>query len=148
MLEKNRKQPAYMACQQHERGFTFITLLFTLSIIIIMSPFLGYLLRSVEYTSNYDETSVYQFFYFLRNEVIKSTDVTVHDEELILTQDPVIAKFNQYEDVVRRQVNGSGHEIYLRDVETITFQDSPFGVRVRVTNIQGDTYEKTIIHYP
>lgn len=149
MQKIERKKYAYMGFKHHEQGFTFITVLLTITILTITLPFLGYMIQAANYESNYEETSVQQFFQFVRDEVIQSTSFQVKDKKLYLNQQykHVSATLELYGSFVRRQVNGQGHEIYLRDVKDVSFTPLPFGIHISVTMLSGDKYEKSIAHY-
>lgn len=149
MQKKERKRYAYMGFQTNENGFTFISMFFIIIILAISFPFFGYILQASDYENNYQEISVQQFFQFVRDEVIKSTNIRVTDKKLFLEQkyEQVTATLELYGTLVRRQVNGQGHEVYLRDVKELHFTSLPDGINVSVTTITGEKYEKTIILY-
>lgn len=147
MLTKKRNPLVSTVLLKNRNGFTFISLLTALSIIAITLPITGALIQASKTFSNYEYISVYQFFLFLRDESIASSHVEIIDNKLIFHQEDDIATISSYQDVVRRQVNGKGHEIYLRNVKFINFEPLPSGIQVQVTNIEGELFEKTIIHY-
>ncbi|RDW21931.1 competence type IV pilus minor pilin ComGF [Oceanobacillus chungangensis] len=151
MLEKEKRPSAYLEYMLHERGFTFVSMLFAITILFITLPFTGYLLNGTTNTSNYEQISVYQFFQFLRDEVIRSTDISITDGKLQLLQKinnkPAITTIEKYDSLIRRQVDGTGHEIFLFDVKELTFIHDPIGFLIRVTTLQGNAYEKRIVFY-
>jgi len=130
-----------------EKGFTFITMMIILALLGIMLPFLGYLLESVQFTSNYDALSIQMFFQFLRDEVIRSEDFQIKADTLYLEQNNDTTTIEHYENLVRRQVNGVGHEVYLMDVLDISFSQLPYGFRTTVTTLEGEQYDKTMVFY-
>lgn len=114
---------------------------------IIYLPLLAYLLKSVNFSSNYDELSIYQFFTFFRNEFIEATEYDVTSRKITLyLQDGRRAAFELYNNLIVRRVDG-GFEVYLRDVQDIRFIPLSYGVQIIVTSLQGDQYEKTIVFY-
>ncbi|MEN1970579.1 ComGF family competence protein [Lentibacillus sp. N15] len=139
-----------MVTQQNESGFTFLTLLVTVTILFMILPFASYFLKSVDYPSHNQEIAVQQFFYFLRDDVLRAKEYTVPSATQIrlINEDNTIVTIEQYKDLVRRQVGKKGHEIYLRDVQTVSFEKLSYGVQVTITSLQGETYEKTIVFYP
>ncbi|AXI09456.1 hypothetical protein CUC15_11210 [Oceanobacillus zhaokaii] len=151
MLENEEKTFVYLEYIKHERGFTFVSMLLTITILSITLPFTGYLLHSATNQSNYEQISVYQCFQFVRDEVIKSTDSLVVDGILQLNQKinnkPALVTIEQYEKLIRRQVDGTGHEIFLFDVKELIFIDDPYGITIRISTLQGNTYEKRIVFY-
>lgn len=149
MSKTTMKLYACMAIGKNEQGFTFVSILFSISIIAITLPFTGYLIHSITgSSSHYEEVSTQQFFHFLRDDVIKATSFAIGSSSLTLTiDDETTATIEMYGEHIRRRTNRGGHEIYLRDVEDITFTELPYGIHATVTSMQGEHYEKTIIFY-
>lgn len=139
----------YTAYKQNEEGFTFVSLLLMISILAIFIPFLSYTLKAADIPSSNQEISVQQFFQFLRDDVIMANEVDSTRKRLYLKQgqsgDQVVIK--RHGDLVHRQVNRRGHEIYLQDIQDVTFSKVPYGIRVNVRSLEGESYEKTIIYY-
>lgn len=132
----------------NEEGFTFITTLLMMGILVISLPFLSYLIQVVTERSDQSELSVGQFFLFMRNEVIQAKQLQVYPNKLKLTtKDGATASFELYQQLIRRQVDGKGHEIYLRDIQHLQFISLPYGIQLMVTTIEGEQFEKEIIFY-
>ncbi|MBY7143380.1 ComGF family competence protein [Virgibacillus sp. NKC19-3] len=144
-----KKLYVYMAIGKNDRGFTLVSILFSISIIAVTLPFTGYLINTITDTSShYEEVSTHQFFHFLRDDVIKATSFTIESSALILTlENETTATIEKYGKHIRRKTDHGGHEIYLRDIEDITFTELPYGIHATVTSMQGEQYEKTIIFY-
>ncbi|WP_077326961.1 competence type IV pilus minor pilin ComGF [Virgibacillus siamensis] len=149
MLKTNRTNHVYTAIQLNEKGFTFLSVLLAITVVFLTLPLIALITKSIDYSSNYDAMSVQQFFYFLRDDVIASTMVeSEQSDKLILHYyDDTIVTFEKYDDLIRRQVNGQGHEIYLREVQDVQFTASPNTIHVFITMKQGDQYEKSIHVY-
>ena len=99
--------------------------------------------------STYSEISVQQFFQFVRDDIIDATNIYVTNGKLYLVKphENKTATLELYGTLVRRQVNGKGHEIYLRDVEGISFTPLPYGVQVTVITTSEERYEKKFAYY-
>ncbi|MBP2078201.1 competence type IV pilus minor pilin ComGF [Oceanobacillus polygoni] len=140
---------AFTDYQHPEKGFTFVTVLLMITILSISLPLLGYMIQSVNSKSNYSEISVQQFFQFVRDDIIDATNIQVTTGKLYLIKphEQITASLELYGSLIRRQVNGKGHEIYLRDVEGITFTPLPYGVQVTVITTSGEKYEKKFAKY-
>src|SRR5690625_2999072 len=146
MLNNKMNNFVYMVINNN-KGFTFISVMFTLFIILITLPFVGYLLKNSSNTEQFEDISVQQFFIFIRNEIIYAKDTYVEDNKLVLkTKDEEIAKMEQYKNTIRRQMKGR-HEIYLRDVHEFILEPMTYGVKVTVTTESGGTYEKRFAFY-
>lgn len=57
------------------------------------------------------------------------------------------ATLEWYNDLIQRQVDGKGFEVFLRDVKGVQFSALSYGVHVTITTLQGAHYEKTIVFY-
>ncbi|HLS08040.1 ComGF family competence protein [Lentibacillus sp.] len=144
----DRIDSVYTAIRKNEKGFTFISIFLTVSIIFMTIPFTTYLTKTVDVSSNYDQLSVQQFFYFLRDEVIKASEITVEPSKITLLQpDESRVSLEQYEDLIVRQLDGEGFEVYLRNVQDVHFTPSEFGLLASITTINGDQFEKHIVFY-
>jgi len=148
MLGKKMKQFVYTVLDQSEGAFTLLSMLVIIAILFTTLPLLAYLISSTTYTTSYDEISTRQFFNFLSDELMLATDYSVSKNKLVLDDlDGNKISFEKYNNVILRKVDGEGHDIYLRDVQTIGFIDLLYGIQVEVTSLEGETYEKAIIHY-
>jgi competence protein ComGF len=132
-----------MAYLQNENGFNFITVLTMLSIVLITIPFLSIAIQTVQPVNDYEELRVHEFSRFLRDEFIQSTNVSIQDDSLHLVQeDDRVVTISQYQNLIRRQVDSQGHEIYLRNVHHITFIKEEDVIRVIITLDSGNRYER------
>lgn len=130
---------------RREAGFTFIETLLSLFILVLTIPFVVHILQLAMANDQDTHLSVEQFFVFIRNDAISAHDVTVDGNRLYLhLASGETAKIEQYNQFIRRQVNGQGHEIYLRDVAAFKLEERNEGVKVLVETLEGESYEKTI----
>lgn len=110
-------------------------------------PFAVFLSKTVDFTSNYGQLSVQQFYLFARDEIIKSKDVTIEPTKLTLVQhDGSTASLEKHDDMIVRRIDG-GFEIYLRQVEDVRFTSSSYGLRISIKTINGDQFEKNFAYY-
>ncbi|OAS85119.1 hypothetical protein A6K24_06300 [Metabacillus litoralis] len=52
-------------------------------------------------------------------------------------------RISQYKNLIRRQVDGTGHEIFLLKVKSVEFQQDLLGVQLFVESIAGKNYRHT-----
>lgn len=136
-----------MDIAKNDQGFVFITMLFTITIFFMTMPLVSSVLKAANDTSHYDEISVLQFFYFLRDDMIKATDYAVTPSMVKLSIGDTVVTFEKYGTLIRRQVDGQGHEIYLRKVKEFSLIPLPYGFHAVIKSLNGETYEKTIALY-
>ena len=138
---------AFMEYLNNSRGYTFISMLIVLAILIIIFPLIISMGVTLDTSSSYAELSVQQFFYFFRDELIEAKDYEVNQDQVIVhLRDGRRAIFEQYQHSVVRRIDG-GYEVYLRDIVTISFTQLSIGIKATVTSTEGRDYEKTIIFY-
>lgn len=143
-----KKVFVYSHYLKNEQGFNFISLLTMITIIFLTLPFLSYALQTVKTTNNYGELAVYEFFRFIRDEMLQSHDYYIRDHTLYLLQeDNETITISKYDSLIRRQVNGRGHEIYLRGVDSFNLKEEPLGIKLIITTEEGATYEKFFTFY-
>lgn len=148
MLGKKGKQFVYMVTHRNEKGFTFLSMLVVTVIIFTTLPLLAYLVNAVTYHSNYDELNIQQFLYFLRDEFMLATDYSVTKNKIVFYESNTKnVSFERYSNIILRRVNGTGYDIYLRDLQDLQFTDLSYGIHVEITSLEGKTYEKTIVYY-
>lgn len=149
MLKMKKKITAFMHTKQSNKGFTFVSMLFALMVISMTLPLLTAFLKSISFSASYDLTSVQHFFYFLRNDLLKAVSFFVNNNNQLYFElnTGEIVIIEQYGSLIRKQVDGKGHEVYLRDVKNFSLKDLSYGIKVTVETIQGDAYEKTIVFY-
>lgn len=137
----------YTAYSNHESGFSLLSVLFAITILFMFIPFIVYLIKASFFTSYYEELSVGQFFHFMQDEFIMAERYEVNKNAVSLIVNDETVTIDKYGSNVRRQVNGTGHEIFLRDIKAIIFNQISYGVRIQITTLNGGVYEKTIRYY-
>lgn len=155
MQKKKERKNACTQLWSNSKGFTFISMLISLTIVALTLPFIHYALSTLQLKQNYTEAlSVQEFFIHLRDEIILSTSVHVANNQLYIRftdlDDNVerTALFSQYNNSIRRQVNGQGHEIYLHQVADVVFEGHSNVILLTITGESGAVYEKTLYNYP
>lgn len=148
MQEKRMKRFVWKDWLKSEKGFSYISMFFALAIVSMTLPMFAYLLQSTSHlSSNHNELSTQQFFQFIRDEVISSNDIKIEGNKLKLIQHDSEILIEQYGSLIRRQVDRKGHEILLQNIEKLSMDSNPYGIRLRIRNTLGETYEKVIVFY-
>ncbi|MRH43136.1 hypothetical protein GH741_10640 [Aquibacillus halophilus] len=129
---------------RNNKGFTLVSLLLSLSIIFITLPLLPFILNSIEQESYYEEISIRQFFHFVNVEFHSAVSYsTVNSIVNIQKGNGEIVTIEKYQSLVRRRVAGQGHEVLVRDIKEFLIKPISNGIKIEVTTLEGDTYEKT-----
>ncbi len=138
-----------------QKGFTFISMLVSLTILALTLPFVHYALSTLQLKQTYTEAlSVQQFLIHLHDDLISSSSVHVANNQLhirFLDRNDNIEKtatLSQYNNSIRRQVDRKGHEIYLHQVSDVIFEEQTDAIFLTITKESGEVYEKTIYNAP
>lgn len=134
----------FTAYHADESGFSFISVFVSLTILVVTLPFMSYVLQSIHVSSYYEDMSVQQFFHFLQDEVFMASDYDVKSSRLELIDDDETITFELFGTNIRRQVNGAGQDIYLRDVKNLMVTKTLYGCQVVIITLTGGEYEKNI----
>ncbi|MGP4074396.1 competence type IV pilus minor pilin ComGF [Halobacillus sp. K22] len=129
----------------HNRGFTLLETLISLVIISMILSLSFPLFRMMSNKDYYEELSVQQLFSFLQEEVNRSREVEVISNT-ILIKDAINRKIiiEQYQNLIRRRVDLSGHEVLLQNVEGIHITTHNHSIMVEVHMEGGGVYQKNI----
>src|SRR5690625_2822578 len=148
MKKKDKRLSACMAIQNNENGTTVVSMLLTLLVIVIILPFIVHFFSYIQPAKISTDLSVQQFYIFLRNDTLLANRVYSEENKLYFNlTSGEIAKIEQLGNVILRQIDDKGHEIYLRKVDSFTLQPLSYGTKVMIKTEEGVTYEKTIAHY-
>lgn len=129
----------------NEEGITLVTTLLALAIIAVSLPLLSFLLNKLPETKLYDDIKYEQFFHFVKDDVLRAKNVQAINDTLVFeVRTGEIATLSLYNDIIRRQVDQVGHEVYVRDVKTFKTNQSDHYLRIELTSSKGEVYEKTI----
>ncbi|ASK63203.1 hypothetical protein CFK37_14125 [Virgibacillus phasianinus] len=149
MLKRKKKSHVYTDTLFNQQGFTILSMLLAITILFITIPFLEYMTKSLSYTTNYTDLSYHQFFHFFRDDLLRSTNYTIGDQAVYFHAiDGTKVTYEKYQDIIRRQVDGTGHEVVINgNVKNAFFEKISYGVKVTITTKDGANYEKIFTVY-
>lgn len=132
----------------NETGFTMITSLLTIVIIAITLPLISFVFNQINSPELSDDIKYSQFFNFIHDDILRANNIYVNGHTLMFeTRTDELATVSQYYNIIRRQVNGVGHEVYVRDVQDFSVKQNNHYIQLKLVSIEGDVYEKTIPTY-
>lgn len=128
-------------------GFTIIEVLVAFSIFLLIASVIPQFIKTISFEPKLLqrlETSIFfQQFVF---DVQKSGNVYADHNSLYLQQDNEIVTYAYFQQKIRRQVNGKGHEIVLQNVSNVEFSEWNNGIDVKVEDIYNQTFKRRIKH--
>lgn len=136
----------------NERGYTFLNLFFTfliysfiISTITIVFHFL------VSHSQHPDDLKPYEWELFviqLHREIKESSTITVNETNIsFINKQGQNVSINKYNNLIRRQIEGKGHEIMLLKVISVTFQKVDSGIELSVVSEAGKNYSHIFRSY-
>ena len=134
----------------NDKGYTLLSLLFSLSILFIISPLTIYLIKPINDLNQahyYPYYEMNQFKFFIQNELNQSENIELNQNKIHFHRaDKTTVTIEIYNDQIRRRVNHSGHEILIRNVQQFDvnrINDYYF----EITITRGDGYEQKQYYY-
>ena len=130
---------------QAESGFTLIEMLISLSMILVILAITPSLWNYLQLEPQTEQFSVYQFFHVVTDEIQLNQLLRQSEDSLLLeNSDNDQILISKYNNTIRRQVNQTGHEILLRDIEKFELKYNDHYLLIQLQMESGNTYEKVI----
>lgn len=129
----------------NESGFTLISSLLRIFIIVMILPMLIFILSKLTLQSMEESLSIQQLFFLIQAEINEADEVAHTQKRLYVSQHDQKITFEQYGALLRRQVNGQGHEVYHRNIKSFNIKSLPYGKEIQIRTLTGETYERIII---
>ncbi|WP_205439674.1 competence type IV pilus minor pilin ComGF [Peribacillus alkalitolerans] len=139
----------YVISLRKDRGFTLIECLIALfCLLIIATLFLQTattfrLLNKPSQSFQYQEWEV--FLNQLKKEVRNAKSVTIQNNKLNLTSESSLILIENYQNKIRRRVNGQGHEVMLQNIINAHFEIMDSIIYIKVQHENG--FEEGIIRF-
>jgi competence protein ComGF len=134
-------------------GFTLLETIFCFAISLILLGSFPLLLSVIETESSYDTFTQAEWDTFIAQtsiELREAEEVSIYKSLLQLSPSDqnIVVQYEKYGHLVRRRVNGLGHEITLRNIHSLSFSaHSPKIITIAVESLNGKVYEAVIPLY-
>ncbi|MDX8364255.1 competence type IV pilus minor pilin ComGF [Cytobacillus sp. IB215665] len=131
------------------KGFTLIEVLLSLSIFLLIVAFLPTMIAIVfpNYDNN-DQINNQEWELFLqqaRIELREAIAINVNSNTLYLTTShQKTISYEQYKTILRRRVDGTGHEVLIQNISSVIFRPVTEGIIIQVIDLSGELYEERI----
>ncbi|RAK22369.1 competence protein ComGF [Anoxybacillus vitaminiphilus] len=133
-------------------GFTLIEMLITLSGLLIIVSFMPMLLDihwvKEQQPERFNRLEWHVFARQIASEVREAREMEIKQSTIYLDKfNGEKVSFEKYGNLIRRRVNGQGHEILLQSVSDVQYKLEHDGIRVKVMTEQGKEYETLIMTF-
>ncbi|OKL38097.1 hypothetical protein BLL40_01345 [Domibacillus mangrovi] len=127
---------------QNDRGYTLAEALIALTVFMTCAasfPLMYDATYRILDASKSEKNTEWEIFIIqLRNELQKSSNWNVMDGKLNYELEGSTTSISQYEDKLRRQINGQGHEVMLQNVKKAAFALKGGKLYIHVTFQDGE----------
>ncbi|MFC4404223.1 competence type IV pilus minor pilin ComGF [Gracilibacillus xinjiangensis] len=146
MLNQTANKSVSTVIKNNEAGFTLLTLLVA---IVITISILSFTTQLIQITQNKNYSADYgtlQFFHYLEDEIFRTQYFYLSNNKIVfINENNDKISYSQYNNLIRRQVNGRGHEIMLRDVNKVEMSnESNNQIHLKVETKGGELFEKIL----
>ncbi|WP_338036898.1 competence type IV pilus minor pilin ComGF [Metabacillus litoralis] len=136
----------------NEKGFTLLNLLYSFVIYALiissLTMILTFLVTNSQYSKDLKPYEWELFIIQLHQEMKNSVNWTVNNNELLFeNKQGQLISISKYNQLIRRQVYGMGHEILLMKIGTLNFEQQQEGIKMTVSSQAGKEYTHTFRSY-
>ncbi len=148
MLIKRQRGSAML---RKDSGFTMIEMLLSLVIFMMLSILVTQMFITVRENfgkKNQLHPKEWEIFTIqLKNEIRNSNEQSVIDNKLYLMSSGNIVTIEQYKNIVRRQVEGMGHEFMLQNIADFQVEQDGTDIIIQVMDNEGQLYTRKFHPY-
>ncbi|MFJ7746159.1 competence type IV pilus minor pilin ComGF [Peribacillus sp. NPDC097295] len=143
-MKTQRKNMNRFVMLRKNEGFTMIEMLFSLMILMTISLFVLQLFTIIQIqigTKNKIHPKEWEIFTLqMQQEVRSSKSQDVVGNKLYLLSGEDLSLIEQYNDKLRRRVNGGGHEVILQNISNVEVEKVDNVIEIHITDKSGKTF--------
>lgn len=144
----------YLNIVNNQQGFSLLdTLIGLFTLLVVVSLFSSVFTSWTMASPEVNEFSYEEYILFinqLQMEFKHSNQYWVNEQNntlyLLHPENDDIIHFEKYQDKVRRQVRGLGHEVFLQHITNFRVFERPYGIEVEVTTGDRKKLTRGIVH--
>ncbi|MCU9613857.1 competence type IV pilus minor pilin ComGF [Caldibacillus lycopersici] len=137
--------------RKNEHGYTFLELILSLFLFTLITMFIATttpMLRYHSYTSEIREQMEWDnFIQQAKREIRNSDRLYLSSGRLFLYAGQKVIKYEKYGNLLRRQVDGEGHEVLLYNTYAVQFKALQKAIKISIERDNAKTYS-AIIYLP
>ncbi|MDR7072714.1 ComGF family competence protein [Fictibacillus barbaricus] len=121
-MEKNIKRvPLICKVVKSERGYTLLEVIIALGVLLMLTSIIPLFLIPLQKAppiSQLEDTIL--FFSMIGKEIREASAIEIQNNQLNLAADNGnVTSFSKYHSLIRKQVNGMGHEVWLQNINSL-----------------------------
>jgi competence protein ComGF len=133
---------------RNKQGFTLIEALLALFIFMIISTLFTLILSHLIPNRNQQGIHAFEWENFIEQakvEIREANEYHVDSNIIYFTlQNGTTSTFSKYKNLIRRQVDGTGHEVLVQQVSDFSCKEIANGIEVTVTDVNGKIHRRII----
>ncbi|WNB93560.1 ComGF family competence protein [Bacillus sp. NEB1478] len=106
---------------KRENGTTLLEVIIALGVMLLLTSLIPLLLIPIQKapsSSQLEDTIL--FFSMLGKEIREASSIEIQNDQLIITEDDGnVMSFSKYHSLIRKQINGLGHEVWLQNIRSL-----------------------------
>ncbi|OLO42879.1 hypothetical protein BTR23_02450 [Alkalihalophilus pseudofirmus] len=131
----------------NENGFTLIEVILAFALFVMVVSLLPLIIKAVPVifppTEQPHILQVELFYNQLSMEIREANEIRVIGNSLYLTKpNDTVITIERFGTLIRRRVDGYGHDVFLRHVSDLSYKSVPNGVVVTIIDTNGSMYER------
>ena len=150
-MKMHLKRQKWSAMLRKDNGFTMVEMLISLVVFMMLSILVTQIFLTVrENFAKKNQLHLKEWEIFsiqLKNEIRNSNDQSVSDNKLYLMTRGSLVTIEQYKNIVRRQVEGMGHEVMLQNIADFQVKQNGSDITVQVMDDEGLQYTRKFHPY-
>lgn len=128
-----------------QKGYSLMEAFIALSVLLMLTSLIPLLFIPIQKhppNPQLEETSL--FFSMLGKEIREGKSIEVNNNSLYITlTNGNVLSFSRYHSLIRKQVNGLGHEVWVQNIsEMVLKKHSDVLLAVKLIDTQGNEYER------
>ncbi|MFS0861536.1 competence type IV pilus minor pilin ComGF [Fredinandcohnia sp. 179-A 10B2 NHS] len=132
-----------------ESGFTFVEMLLTFSVLLVIVSFMSPFLRVIYHqtSSEFNQLEWQVFVQQVKMEIREAKNLSItnqnHTLSFINPRGQKIS-YEVYQDKIRRRVNGTGNEVILQKITSIIYTPKSNGCMISITTVDGTSLDVVV----
>jgi competence protein ComGF len=121
-MEKNIKRVPHICKDvKSERGYSLLEVIIALGVLLMLTSLIPLLLIPLQKAPPFSQLEdTILFFSMIGKEIREASAIEIQNNQLNLAADNGnIISFSKYHSLIRKQVNGMGHEVWLQNINSL-----------------------------
>ena len=104
-----------------ESGYTLLEVIIALGVMLMLTSLIPLLLIPIQKAPTFSQLEdTILFFSMLGKEIREASSIEIRNNQLFIAEDDGnVTSFSKYHSLIRKQINGLGHEVWLQNIRSL-----------------------------